>query len=207
MDIKMPNNLSGSQTMGYLKASSHSLFEVFLLIIFIGLFYWFIVMPKKHTLDTVSQQLSKTQQDQKALAASVDKLRDLIAQLHAHYQDFDRLDQALPLDGSAIRFELLLKSLGQASGVILGDVGINGDNGGVAAGNKALLDKPFNVQRTVHNLTANVSAVGNYDQLTLFLQKLEQDARIINITSLTISGYNANQLSLRASLEAYYYAP
>jgi len=202
----MPKNLSG-ETFESIKASGSTLAEAVMLVIFVVLFFWFLILPKKAALGTLNDQLVKTQNDQKVFAESVSKLEGLIAKLHQDYKEVDRLDQALPLDGSSIRLQLLVQSLGQSAGVVLGDISVSAGGGAVVSGDKALLANPYTSTRVIKKMIANVTAVGSYDQLKLFLEKIEQDARIMNITSLEISGYQSGQLSLQLSLEAYNYAP
>lgn len=178
-----------------------------MLVVFIGLFYWYVISPKAASLHEAQSQLVSAQQTRSELIGSIAKLQTLIKQLREHYIDIDRLDEALPLTGSGIRTQLLIGNLAKSSGVSVGDIAVNGLNTSVAAGNKALLQNPYQAKRTLNNLTVTVSAAGSYDQLKLFLQKIEQNARIMNISSLEIGGYKENQLNLSLNLETYYFSP
>src|SRR5258708_25233572 len=103
MDANLPSESAKTKVLSSIKSPSPSLVEAALLIVAIGLFYWFIIQPKKTELANTQINLGKLQEDQTFLAANLQKLRNLVTQLKSSTTELGQLDESLPLDGKSLR--------------------------------------------------------------------------------------------------------
>ena len=190
-----------------IRSSRNTLFEVFLLILVCALFFWFIFLPKKSVVDAKTLELAKYSKEESTMADNLNTLQTLIADLKAHSQDVKRLDEAMPLDGSTINFQLAIQDLANASGVAVGDISVSGKNNAVLAGDTALLNDPFGATRTLQKISGTAYVIGTFPQLTAFLKKVEANARIMQISSFDVGGTQNNNLNLKISFTSYYLAP
>lgn len=187
-------------------AMQHSVFEIILLVIVAGLFYWFIVAPKQVKVNAMQNQGSSLEADFNSLEQNEKKFNQAIADMKAHKDDIADLDEALPLDNRATKLQIALGSLTQSSGMVVGDISIAYKNDGVTAGNKDLLANPYKNARKLQRMTTSLDVTGTYDQFQGLLQKLEQSGRILTITGVEIVPTQQNGLlNFKVTLEAYYY--
>lgn len=189
------------------KKYQHSLIEVVLLIVVIGLFLWFIVQPKKAELASQNEILSELQQEEAELSSNLTKLENLVEKLKANPKAVSQLDEALPLTNNTTRIHLLLEELASASGIVIGDINVIGENDAVVAGDTELLADPFAASRTLKVFNTGISLIGTYEQLVSFMQKIENNARIMEIVSLEFAGTDEGFLDLKLTLDIYYFAP
>lgn len=182
-------------------------FEMFLLLAVCGLFYWFVVLPKRSALADKQSQLTQLQDQQKQMETSLATFKNLVKDLDSHSKEVSDLDYALPLDGRVTELQILLESMAKTVGVTIGDISVNPQNDEIWAGNTALLADPYSAQRSLKKLSGTVYVLGSFDQLEAFLQKLETSARIIDVSSLNIDSGPAGSLGLRLTVSAYYLAP
>jgi Tfp pilus assembly protein PilO len=190
------------------KTSRNSLFEVGLLIVICALFGWFILLPKRAEVVQKQDNLNNIESQASSTAAQLATLQSLIGSLPSNAQNIADLDQALPLDGSTVRLQLLVQSLADSVGVTLGNISISGNSGGEVSGDTALLSDPYGVARTVQTLDGTVYAIGSFDQLQEFLKKLENSGRLIDVDSMTIEqGSSPGNLNMALTFKAYYFAP
>ncbi len=185
----------------------NSIMESVLMVAIIGLFWWFVVLPKKAEIATSQASLATLRGQESQMATTLKTLRQLVPQLNANQQQVQQLDEALPLDGNVIRLQLLVQSLAQSVGVSIDSITLSGQTDDVVSGDKSLLDNPYGAQRTLHTLSGSVSVVGSFDQLEAFLEKIENSGRIIDIDSLNITSSTKGELSLQIGVNSYYLAP
>jgi Tfp pilus assembly protein PilO len=183
----------------------HTLFEVILLLIIIGLFYWFIIIPKQSSLETLNNQYDKLNLEQGTLQENKDRLTKAIADMQSHPQEVAYMDEALPLDNRVTKLYIVLENLTQYSGMKAGDINIAFPNQNDMAGNKAQLENPFVVSRSLQKLTTTLNVTGTFDQFQALLQKIEDSGRLINIKAINIVATKENLLDFNINLEAYYY--
>jgi Tfp pilus assembly protein PilO len=206
----MPVNFSKNISMSLRpqdRPYRNSLFEVGLLIIISGLFFWFIVLPKKAEVDLKINDLATIQQRGSQASGQLDELKNLIGSLPSNTQNTAILDQAIPLDGNVIKLQLLIQSIAQSAGVTLGNVSISGNPNGAIAGDTALLANPYGVARKLKTLDGALYVIGSFNQLQALLQKLESSGRLIDIDNLAISQGSEGNLGLSINFKAYYFGP
>jgi len=204
MPVNFSKNISASLHPQN-SSSRNYLFEAGLLIIISGLFFWFIILPKKAEIDQKNSALTNAQQREGQTSGQLAKLQSLISNLPSNSQNIANLDQAMPLDGNAVRLQLLIQSLAQSTGVTVGNIDISGNPSGVVAGNMDVLANPYGVQRTVQTMDGTVYVVGNFNQLQALLRKLETSGRLIDVNSLTINQGSSGQLNMEIDFKAYYF--
>ncbi|MCL5666276.1 MAG: type 4a pilus biogenesis protein PilO [Patescibacteria group bacterium] len=208
METPLPKNFSMPKVTlsPALKKSGHSLMEVVLLLVVIGLGYWYLVSPKAAGLEAQRVKRDALVKERDKISGDLDTLRSLVSKLNAHKADVEKLDDALPLNSKPFSLEVLINQLAQESGVVIGSVSVSGKGDSIVAGNRDALQNPFAASRSLQKVAANTSVSGSFSQLETFLKKLENSARIINVNSLEISSAKSDSIDLRAGLEAYYYA-
>jgi Tfp pilus assembly protein PilO len=202
----LPKNIS----IGMPKRASSSrvpLFEVGLLIVVCGLFYWFIIMPKNSALDQKKADLAQLQDESGKIADSLDKFKALAKNVESHPKEIADLDYALPLDGKITHLQTLIETLAQSVGVTIGDITVAAKGDNDWAGDKALLADPFAATRSVQELSGTVYVLGNLDQLTAFLQKIESSGRIIDVSAVSVDPGPEGSLGLRLTVDGYYLSP
>lgn len=207
MDINSAQDLKKIKISTNLSGKNRSILEVALLLIFIGLFTWFLVLPKKAELDKKAEELSQLQDTAQSLASNFQKLKTLVSDLSNHEQSFIKLDDALPLEGKAARFQMLLEKLAQDAGVTIGSINVTGGDKGVVAGNVDLDKNPYGVARKLQKISAGINVVGSFDQIYSFWRKVETNGRIMSINSIEVSGYQNNLIQIHMGVEGYYFGP
>ncbi len=189
------------------RRTQNNLVEVVLLVLVIGLFFWFIVIPKKANLVVKQQRAAELRVEEGKLSGDLAQLKALVEELKANSNNVAKLDEALPLTQNTARVHLLVEQMARSSGATISDLNVVGESEAVVAGNVEILDNPFTVARSRKTLDVSVNVLGSFDQLKAFLQKLEKNGRIFNVAALGIKGTEEGLLELRLNLEAYYYAP
>ncbi len=207
MDFEIPKKIIKTETVSAVKPYRFSIVETFLLIVVIGLFSWFILLPKKAAVQTRENELKDLVNQQQSIASKVSTLKGLIAQLESHQKQVSYLDEALPLEGRTSKLQILLNSITASAGVTVGDMNIMSDSEQVFATNTDTAQESFKASRSLKKLTANVYVIGTYEQLKAFLEKVEETGRILDIVSLDLGASQDNQLDLRLVVTSYYYAP
>lgn len=203
MDLHLSKNDFGSPIKD--QTTQHTAFEIGLLIIVIGLFYWFIVMPKKAAVETLQTQYQTLSQQQATVKENKKKLATAIAEMKAHPQEVAIINEALPLDNRVTKLYIALESLTQDSGMTVGNINISYNGAEDMAGNKPMLQSPFTAKRTLHKLTTALNVTGTFDQFQALLNKIESSGRLINMSSLSIDAGKDQLLNFNVNLEAYYY--
>lgn len=207
MEIKLPQNIisrKSSPSTVKLSSRSNSLFQIVLLIIVIVLFSWFVLMPKVAQVNTVKAQLETFKQRDASLQTDLNKLEELVAKLKMSGDQVAKLEEALPVELNTIRLNQLITKLGSDSGATLGELSILSKGDDVVAGNRELLKNPFGVERAVQKINISISATGNYEQLKSFLQKLENNARIMDVNSIEFASNQDGLLELQINVNVYY---
>jgi Tfp pilus assembly protein PilO len=97
--------------------------------------------------------------------------------------------------------------LAQSVGVTIGDITVAAKGDNDWAGDKALLADPFAATRSVQELSGTVYVLGNLDQLTAFLQKIESSGRIIDVSAVSVDPGPEGSLGLRLTVDGYYLSP
>ena len=208
MDLNIPRPAIKSQnTVSFAKSRKTSLVEVVLLIVVIVLFFLFVVQPKRTAIHTQESRLEQSNNQKQKIAGQIAVLRNLVEQLNGHQKEIGYLDEALPFEGRTTKLQILLNDLTASSGVTVGDINITSENDQIYAADKGAIEEPFKAKRSLKKLTANVYVMGTYEQLKTFLEKIETSGRIIDITSLEISGSQDDKLDLRSIMTSHYYAP
>ena len=187
------------------QATQHTLFEVLLLIIVSGLFYWFIVSPKVQSNAVLQTKLDEVTQENNQVSENKRKLESAIRDMETHPNEIAYLDEALPLDNRVTKLHIALASLTANSGMTVGDINIAGGGEHAIAGNIDVLAAPFKAKRTLQKLNASLSVTGTFDQFQGLLEKLETSGRLLNVTNISITNSKDSLLDFRLNLESYFY--
>ncbi len=206
MPINFPKNISMS-TQPHGRFSRNSLFEVGLLVIICILFVWFILLPKKAEVDQKNADLAKVQDQENKIASQLTTLQSLINSLPSNSQNIVTLDQVMPLDGNAIRLQLLIQSLAGSVGVTVGSLNVSPAPGGMITGNAALLANPYGVTRSLQTMNGSLYVIGSFGQLQALLKKLENSGRLIDVDTMEIGQGIIGNLTMTLTFKAYYLAP
>ncbi len=202
----LPKNISiGLTKQG--GASRAPLFEAVLLIIVCALFTWFILLPKVSALSEKRDNLDKLKLESGKIADSLAKFQLLVKNVEDHPKEISDLDYALPLDGKITHLQSLLETLAQSVGVTIGDITVAAKGDNVWAGDKQLLANPFGSPRTLQKMNGTIYVLGNLDQLSAFLKKIENSGRIVDVSAIAVDPGPAGSLGLRLTIDAYYLSP
>lgn len=206
MNLAMPKNINIGLPQK-IKASRNFIVEIVLLLVFCVLFFWFLVLPKKAEVSAKQDVLEQTLSQQQLADTQLGTLKQLILNLNSHKDEVASLDEAIPLKGNVLELQILMENLANSAGVTVGDISLNASQNGIVAGNTSLLANPYASARSLLQITGSVYVFGNFPQLEAFMKKLENSGRIFDVSSFEVSSGQANNLSLRMSLKAYYFAP
>ena len=185
--------------------TQHTIFEVILLVVVCGLFYWFLIAPKSSALGKLNDNAAALQKESDQLTENKMKLQKAIADLKAHPEEVAELDEALPLDNRVTKLYIALSDLTSHSGMTVGDIGIATPNDAAMAGDTSLLADPYKNPRSLQKLVTSLDALGTFDQFQALLQQLENSGRLINITGRSVAAGKDALLDFKINLEAYYY--
>jgi Tfp pilus assembly protein PilO len=205
MEITNKKNIGHFEISPQLKISKNYLAEIVLFLVLTGLLYWLVVKPKAADLGLKKDQLAQLEKDQEGLGQSINTMQLLIRDMKSQTQEVDKLDEALPLQSSTLRLNLLVKTLANSAGVIVRDVNFVSSGNALAAGNMALLAQPFAVTRSLKSTQGSVTVTGSYNNLQAFLKKVEGNSRIMDIQDMEISGIDKDTLNLKLDLLTYSY--
>lgn len=184
-----------------------NLFEIILLLVVIGLFYWFVVSPKSAELSTASATLTKLQTDQKNVESQKAELSALIQKMQENKSDIEKLDEGLPFEGKITILNLLMEKFAADAGVNMENLSFSLSGDYIAAGDTQLLADPYKPKRSLKKISGNVSVQGDLGQIENFLQKLENSGRIFNISNAQITPSESGQMIISMNLDTYYFAP
>jgi Tfp pilus assembly protein PilO len=186
---------------------SGSVFEVVFLLIIIFLGYWYLVLPKSDEYTRYQEQLTSLQGRRAEIDGQKKIFDTLVADLGAQTENIAALDDMLPLDAKPSRLYLLMESLMQRAGLGSGVVGIEIDPQTPVAGNKAVIEQPFDADRKVKTIAINVSGTGTIGQLDSFLRLLESSGRVLQVQGMDIDQGRGDQLIFRLVISTYSYVP
>jgi Tfp pilus assembly protein PilO len=210
MAIEIPKGISKNiGNLDSLKqtASQNPFVKIVLLILVISLVSWFVVKPKMQEQAALRGQLAQAQKERSSFQADVDKLQQLIGTLENSAKEVVKLDEVLPLAVSTVRDNQLIQALAKSSGLTVGDINISSQGDAVVAGDKAVLQNPYQVVRRLQIVGAGVYVIGNFYQIKAFLQALENNARIMDILSFKIAANKDGFLDLKINMNLYYFGP
>ncbi len=206
MNVTLPKNINLNLSP-QMRTSRNPIMECVLLLVVCGLFYWFMISPKMAQINEQKTVLAQAETDKSKISGTVEDLRKLIDKVSSHSQEVSYLNEAMPLDAKVLRLRMLLEKLGESVGVSVSNVNVTGQTDAPWAGDKAVLDNPYAIPRTVQRLNGTVSAVGTYGQIISFLEKIESSGRVINVNSMSIDSSAGGNLNIMLTFDAYYLAP
>jgi Tfp pilus assembly protein PilO len=210
MEIQIPKQISSKTAMTSFKKAGHRAPSGFILVIVvIGLLSWFMVVPKYSEYKKLSSNSQKIQDEKDTLDSNLKTLENLVSILKNSKSEVEKLDEALPLRDSNVRLQQFLQDLANSSGVTVGSIGLSEQSSEPDSGDKALLNKPFSIPRSLQKVSANIYIIGTFEQLQAFLEKLETSGRIIDASSVSISANPDGNglLDLRMLVDLYYFGP
>lgn len=189
----------------YPQVYKNLLVEAILLLVAVILFVNFLVLPKKHTLGDNKAELQQLTEQSNGIEEKTSQLSNLISQMKSSKKDIAVLDSALPLNSRVTTTHVLLDNIISSSGLTLANISASIDDSIIASGDKDLLANPFGPTRQLQSVTVNLGLTGTMDQFLSFLKSLESSARIIDVTSLEITGNKNNLASFKLILKTYFY--
>jgi len=183
-----------------------SIVETIALVIVVVLVLWYFVKPQSSALKDQRAQLQQVQTEYEGIEQEKNDLADLSAKMKAAPEDIALMDQALPLQNRYTQMELLLDSLVSASGMKSTDLSFQPLENDVVAGNKAIIDRPYSVERKLKATSFDLSVTGSIDQFKSLLQLIETNSRIIDINTMSMTNEQGN-VTFRLKLKTYSYVP
>lgn len=214
MEPMLQNKIPKLQVPVALQQSKNSVFAIIALLIAGFMFYKFLLSPKLKEVSVRETDLAAVLEEKAGVEGDVKALKDLSLKLNQNPRDINRLDQALPLTERQLRTQLLMEQLVSSSGLVIGDLTVSSQTDQVVAGNLAYLNNPYGAKRALGVISVSMSVNGSFDQMLGLIQKLENYGRIMDISSIDLSGPGsdpgidpllASQLSMRLLLNTYYY--
>jgi Tfp pilus assembly protein PilO len=170
------------------KQLNSPLSQIILMLIVIVLFSWFLFKPKLTTVIENRKVLTAA----KSQLASVDnekrELNRLVQQLQSASSEVKLTEEALPLSGRTSKPHILLDSLAKSSGMVVVQITPDDTDNIISAGNKAVLADPYKAARALNESMYTVSVTGTIDQFKNYLQLLETNGRVLDISTLEIVG-------------------
>lgn len=170
------------------KQINSPLSQIVLMIIIIGLFSWFLFKPKLGTVIAKRTELKESKLQLAAIDNEKRELNRLIMDLQGASDEVAITEEAMPLSGRISKPQILLESLARSSGMLVVQMTPDDTDNIISAGNKAVLADPFAVQRKLMITEFTVTATGTIEQFKNYLQLLETNGRILDVTSLEIDG-------------------
>lgn len=162
--------------------------QAFLLLIVLVLVSWFLIKPKlvdsaqtRAELKAAETQLSGIQQDRK-------DLNKLVNQLRSSPEDVLKVDEALPLNGRITKMYVLLENLVRSSGMTLTLISAGDTSKTISAGDKEMLENPYQPGRELHTITLTTSVTGTMDQFKNFLELIETNGRVLDVETVEVIG-------------------
>jgi Tfp pilus assembly protein PilO len=170
------------------KQLNSPLSQIILMLIVIVLFSWFLFKPKLTTVIENRKVLTAA----KSQLASVDnekrELNRLVQQLQSASSEVKLTEEALPLSGRTSKPHILLDSLAKSSGMVVVQITPDDTDNIISAGNKAVLADPYKASRALNESMYTVSVTGTIDQFKNYLQLLETNGRVLDVSTLEIVG-------------------
>lgn len=183
---------------------SNPFIQIAFLLIILVLFSWFILKPKlsqstesRQTLKAAEEQYKVTQHDEQ-------ELNRLIGQMRSSSKEITKIDEALPLSGRASKAYVLLDNLVKTSGMSIILINTSDTADSISAGDKDMLKNPYQPGRSLHTLSFQVSISGNMDQFRNFLQLIETNGRVLDVTDVEVAGGDPIT-KFRVTVKAYAY--
>ncbi len=200
----MAFNPPSIQNMYDNKQLTSPLVQIVLLLVVIVLFSWFLVKPKINESTDLHRTLAAKKQQLGKLQSEKQELNRLISQMQDSAEDIKLLDEAVPLTGRVTKLNVLIENLAQSSGMQIGQLSADGMDEVISAGNKDVLENPYEAKRSLQTATVSVLLIGNIEQFRNFLELLETNGRILDVSSLDVVGGDA-VTRFRVKLKAYAY--
>lgn len=187
------------------KSLNFSLTEVVLLLIMIGLFSWYMVLPKQAALETKKAQIQKLLEDKGKIDGEIAGLNASVKALASSKNEISEMDEAVPLDSRTTKLQMLIQYLSGQAGVSLESVSFEEDSKKVYAADKEAIKNPFAQPHALKKISGSVAVLGSFEQVQEFISKIEKSARVLNIVSMDLGLQEDNVISLKLDLEAYSY--
>ncbi|HEX3099368.1 MAG TPA: hypothetical protein VHQ41_00140 [Patescibacteria group bacterium] len=197
-----PQTMSSSTPA--IKNYGSPLAQAILLIIVLVLFSWFILKPKMTQLAQQRSELKAAQTQLAGIRSDQESLNQLVQDLHDSSDQVAKVDEALPLNGRVSKVYVLLDSLVRSSGMNLTLISADDTSKSVSAGDKPLLENPYQPGRTLHTIILTTSVTGTMEQFKNLLQLVETSGRVLDIDSVEVLG-GEGVTKFRVSVKAYAY--
>lgn len=187
------------------RSANFSLTEVVLLLIMIGLFSWYMILPKYSSLQTKKEQMQRLEDDKSKVDGEIEALNASVKALAASKSAVTEIDEAVPFDSRTTKLQMLVQYLANQAGVSLETVGFDEDSKKVYATDQESVKNPYAQPRTLKKIGGSIAVIGTFDEIQEFIGKIEKSARVLNIVSMELVLQQDNNMSLKLDLEAYSY--
>lgn len=188
--MKMPSIKTGKE------AKLTNTLAVYLAMALVAAFVMIFVVIRP-VYSNASQTKAKVEEKVREIKALEQLARDTET-LRTNYEDVkderDKILALLPVDSEEERLLAMLSKIAEESGVVLSSFA---PDQLVAAAEGVT---------SINVYPATVTATGLYPSVKLFLEKIEDGARFVDIESGAISGTSTSVVSARLKLNAYYQA-
>ena len=196
---------SAYRPMSTSRSANFSLTEVVLLLIMIGLFSWYMILPKQSALQAKKTQMQGLENDKGKIDGEIETLNASVKTLASNKSTVAEIDEALPFDSRTTKLQMLVQYLAGQAGVSLETVSFDEDAKKVYASNQESVKNPYAQPRNLKKISGSIAVIGTFDQIQEFIGKIEKSARVLNILSMELVLQEDNKMSLKLDLEAYSY--
>lgn len=187
------------------KTLQFSLTEVFFLLVLIGLFSWFLILPKWQAYVKEKDRYAQLVESKNKIESQISDLKDSIELMQNSSVAFAKLDESLPLATNPTTLPILFEEMTQSSDVVTRNLAIDDRRERTYATDKEAIKNPYKVPRLVRTVTGTLDVSGDFSRLQAFLKKIEKTNRLIKITSVDFEREQGDILLMRLNFETYSY--
>ncbi len=210
MNLTPPQVTNKTNKPASITGNKTSIGEVVLLVIFIGIIYWYLIKPKYTDYNARKTELASVQADLQKLNETKDQIQKLYSELQREENKvaISLLDEAVPIESRTTRVYILMDGLVKNSGMTVGSMSVEPLTSLSSPGYTDIKRSPFDADRKVATSTISLTLTGTMDQFVSFLKILENNPRLFDVTSLDIAGGGAQdaQIAFKLVVSSFAYS-
>ena len=182
-----------------------SLTEISFLVILIGLFSWFLVLPKWEAYKKDVANYNQLVEEKGKIDSQIADLKSSIQVMLNNQKDFDKLNESLPLNTNPTTLQILFEEMTKSSDIVTRNLSVNDRGEKIYAADPQAIKNPYKLTRSVKVVPGSLDVSGDFSKLQSFLKKIEKTNRLIKVTSVEFEREQGDLLLMRLNFEAYSY--
>lgn len=197
---------SKSLTKGIALIDKYFAYGIVLVIIFVGLGgYWLFLGPQLQTVQRTGLFESKNKQDELAAKKlDLEKIKALASEYSAlNLSELEKISKALPTHPRIPDIFAQFEVLAQKNQIIVSSLSVHEGTALPARQGEQQIDKAVLNRIGVLDITLKVGALDSYEKLKAFLNSIESNMRLVDLTSLQYLGQNDHD-TYSLNLKSYY---